>query len=176
MNRPTERRRRDAAGFTLLELMVVCALLTVVLGIVSGFLIASNNAVATAAVRLGDTGDARAAAQEIGSTVQFATSLTVGNSGQCLYAVQQNGSTDEWKITGGNLVLVVGSHSSTVVRGVTSSGALFKAATSATTYTGLVSVRFTVQENTKRDKLGTPVDSTFVSEDASGVVGTQSTC
>ena len=162
--------------------MVVCALLTVVLGIVSGVLLASGKAVATAAVRLGDTSDARTAAQEIGSSMEFATSLSIGGSGQCLYAVQPSvpSTTVEWKISGGYLTRTSGSNTSTIISGVTppSSGVAFAPASSAnlTTYSGLVSVRFTVDQNTSEDKTGMPVDDTYLAENASGAVSTSGSC
>jgi hypothetical protein len=158
--------------------MVVCSLLTVVLGIVGGFLIASNKAVATAAVRLSDTQDARNAEQRIAATVQFATSLSVSN-GKTLYAEQVGGTCDIWSISGTDLELTVGSQTSTIAADVVAptSGSIFERNTS---YPGLVSVRFTVKQATVTTgtDAGMSVDDTFTAANlpVGGGVTTTNSC
>ncbi len=169
-------RTRGSDGFTLVELTMVCALLLVVVGIVSGFLIATNKAVATASVRLGNTDDSRSAVQRMASTIQFATELAISSDGSHLYALQGDGTTcDQWYVSGGDLWLKVGSTPERILAGVTADTAAFS---SNPNYTGLVSVRFKVTENPTLDPSGTSVSDTFVADDIGGTgkVLTQSGC
>jgi Tfp pilus assembly protein PilW len=169
-------RHRDEAGFTLIELTVVGAILIIVLVIVTSFLVSANNAVAASTARATDDTAARTALTLLEADIRFASNMSISTDGSTLYVVASQPACAVWTASGGLLTerTKPGSSSDTVALGVSTAGAAFSGNSA---YQGLVTIRFTVRlpANTTRDKAGVLVVQTLSAENMTGPVTTSST-
>ncbi|HWG74731.1 MAG TPA: hypothetical protein VG184_11830 [Acidimicrobiales bacterium] len=93
LRRFRERWGGAEAGFSMMEMVVVCALLTVVMAISLYFLVSSGSAVGAATARSNNNSQARNVIGAIEATVRYASSVSISADGSTLYVDNSNSHT-----------------------------------------------------------------------------------
>ncbi|MHB1533536.1 MAG: PulJ/GspJ family protein [Acidimicrobiales bacterium] len=145
-------KKDDESGFSLLELMIVCALLLVVLSIVGNFLINANRAVAVSVARAQNNNVAQNIVNRLNHSVQVADPAWISSDGTTLWVVNNpaytggtEASCETWTFGGGQLSEATPAGSSTVaIKGVGPAGEGVPYFTTSRSVDGLVGVQFAV--------------------------------
>lgn len=134
-------------GFTLLEMMISTAILSIVLLIVGSYLVSANRTVAQSTAHQDDNAAAQRTLDVLEGNIRFACNVAIfggtldvkGSDGTC--SVPGQPVCAEWSITQGQLTERTSSGLATVATGV--SGLTFSTNSS---YNGLVTVQFVLRQ------------------------------
>jgi prepilin-type N-terminal cleavage/methylation domain-containing protein len=171
------RRAEGDAGFSLIELLVATAVMTVALVMITSFLISADNTMATGTARTADDVAAHSAVTVLEADIRFASNLSVSSSGTSLDVVGSQPACTAWSVSNGELIEQTGSGTGAQVATGLSEFQSLPYFSASRTYQGLVTVSFTVTlpGSGSRD-LGAPVLETLSAQNMVGPVGTTPVC
>jgi len=173
-------RRDGDAGFTLLELMIAGGILTIVMVIVTSFLISAGDAVAAGTARAADNRSAQTALTLLEANIRFASNLSISSTGTTMFVaniVANEPACAEWTVTStGSLTeqTRAAATANVITTGVALANNLAYFTPGSSGYQGLVTVSFavTLAGNATRDKGGAQVLETVSAENMTTAVGT----